>query len=141
MIVLLDQNILLDLFLNRAPWAADAATLWQAHVDGRIRAAVAAFTVPTMFYVLRRHADLAAARGAIQACVATLEIAPLEQPTLVLAESLNGPDFEDDLQLACAIQFNANAVITRDPNGFPNAPLPIWSPADLIARLPPTAPP
>lgn len=141
MIVQLDQNILFDLFMNRTPWAADAATIWQAHVDGRVRAAVAGFTLPTVFYVLRRHADRAQARTAIQMCISTLDIVPLEHSTLTLADSINGPDFEDDLQLACAMQFSADAVVTRDPRGFPNSTLPVWSPAELIARLPPAATP
>jgi predicted nucleic acid-binding protein len=95
MTVQLDQNIVLDLFLNRAPWAADAATIWQAHVDGRVRAAIAAFTLPTVFYIVRRHAGLATARAAVRACILTLDIAPVDHSTLVLAESLNGRDFED----------------------------------------------
>ena len=136
MIVQLDQNILLDLFLNCPPRAADAAAVWQAHVDGRVRAAAAAFTLPTVFYVVRRHTDLATARATIRACLATLDVAPVDRSTLVLAESLNGRDFEDDLQLACAVQIAADALITRDLGGFPNAP-----PADLIARLPPPAAP
>jgi predicted nucleic acid-binding protein len=33
--VLFDTNIILDLFLDRAPFADEAAKLWQANADGR----------------------------------------------------------------------------------------------------------
>jgi hypothetical protein len=32
---LLDISVILDLLLNRAPWAADAAFLWDAHWRAR----------------------------------------------------------------------------------------------------------
>ena len=51
---LLDTSVILDLFLNRVPWAADTAIIWDAHRQGRIEALVAAFAVPTIFYIVRQ---------------------------------------------------------------------------------------
>ena len=133
MIVLVDQNILLDVFLKRLPWANDSAAVWQAQLDGRIRAYIAAFTFPTLFYIIGKQTDRATALAAVKSCLATFEVAPVDRSTLVLAESLIGRDFEDDVQLACAMQVAARALL----NGFPNAPMAVWSPADLMARLPP----
>jgi predicted nucleic acid-binding protein len=53
--VLLDTSVLLDLLLNRSPWAADMAALWDAHRRGQIEAFLAAFAVPTVFYIIRRQ--------------------------------------------------------------------------------------
>ena len=58
---LLDTSVLLDLFLNRAPWAADMALLWDDHRQGQLKALVAAFAVPTIFYIVRKQAGLATA--------------------------------------------------------------------------------
>jgi predicted nucleic acid-binding protein len=138
-IVLVDQNTVLDVFLNRSPWAADAAAVWQAQVDGRVRAYVAAFTFPTLFYIVRKQTDRATALAAVRSCLATFEVAPVDHSTLALAASYNGRDFEDDLQLACAVQVSADALVSRDVNGFPAAPMPVWAPADLVTRLPPPA--
>jgi hypothetical protein len=77
--VLLDTSVLLDLLLNRSPWAADMATVWNAHRRGQIEAFLAAFTVPTVFYIVRRQTDLATARTAVADCLATLHIAPVDQ--------------------------------------------------------------
>ena len=46
---LLDTNVLLDLLLNRQPWAADAASIWDAHRQKKLAALVAAFAIPTIF--------------------------------------------------------------------------------------------
>ena len=133
---LLDTNVLLDLLLNRSPWAADAARLWDAHRNGQIRALVAAFSLPTIFYIVRKQGGLAAARTAVQACLTTLDIASTDQSTLRAAHALGGTDFEDDLQIARAIQAGVDAIVTRDPRGFAASPILELTPADVVASLP-----
>ena len=91
---LLDTNVLLDLFLNRLPWAADMAVIWDAHRQGQIKAFVAAFAVPTIFYIVRKQAGLATARTVLQACLSTLDIAPIDQATLLAAQAFSGGDLE-----------------------------------------------
>jgi predicted nucleic acid-binding protein len=133
--VLLDINVVLDVLLARQPWFADSSQVWDAHRNGQITAAVAAFAVPTVFYVLRRHADLSHAHDAVRICLATLEIVPVLRTTLELARSLAGSDYEDNLQLACAIEAHVDSIVTRDPTGYPGTTIPILTPADLLSRL------
>ncbi len=137
--VLLDTSVLLDLLLNRSPWAADMAAVWNAHRRSQIEAFLAAFAVPTVFYVIRKQTDLATARTAIADCLATLHVAPVDRAALLAAQAMPGSDFEDNLQIACAIHSGMDLIVTRDPRGFAHSPLPICTPADLAARL--TTPP
>lgn len=44
-------------------------------------------------------------------------------------------DFEDGIQLACATLDQLDAIVTRDLKDFSNSNLPIWTVADLLARL------
>jgi predicted nucleic acid-binding protein len=132
---LLDTSVVLDLLLNRLPWAPDAAVIWEAHRRHHVRAWIAAFTIPTIFYVVRKQAGIPAARTAVHACVTTLDIIPTEQATLVAAHALAGSDFEDDLQIACARQTGVDGIVTRDPKGFAASPIPVLTPADLAASL------
>jgi len=55
--VLFDTNIILDLFLDRQPFADHAAELWQANVDGRLEAFISAITPVNLFYIARRLKD------------------------------------------------------------------------------------
>ena len=132
---LLDTNVLLDLFLNRLPWAADMAVIWDAHRQGKIKALVAAFALPTIFYIVRRQAGLTTAQTVVRDCLSTLDIAPIDQTTLLAAQAPSGPDFEDDLQIACAVQAGVDAIVTRDPRGFAGSPIPVMAPADVVASL------
>jgi predicted nucleic acid-binding protein len=132
---LLDTSVLLDLFLNRLPWAADMAVIWDAYRQGQIRALVAAFAVPTVFYIARRQASLTTAQTVVQACLSTLDIATIDQATLLAAQAFSGLDFEDDLQIACAVRAGVDAIVTRDPRGFAASVIPILTPADLVVSL------
>jgi predicted nucleic acid-binding protein len=132
---LLDTSVVLDLLLKRLPWSADAAVIWDAHRNHQIRAWIAAFTIPTIFYIVRKQAGIPAARTAVQACLTTLDFIPTDQAILLAAHALAGSDFEDDLQIACAVQVGVDAIVTRDPKGFAASPIPIVTPADLAASL------
>jgi len=103
--VLLDMNVVLDVLLNRAPWVSDASAVWDAHRDGRISAHLAAFSLPTIFY------------------------------TLELARSQPLPDYEDNLQIACAIEAKLDAIVIRDLADFDQSPVPSMVPAELLKRL------
>lgn len=56
--ILLDINVLLDVFLARDPWLADSASVIQAGLDGTVTAPLSAAPVPTLFYLVRRNADV-----------------------------------------------------------------------------------
>src|SRR5438552_3143285 len=120
--VLLDTSALLDLLLNRSPWAADMAVVWNAHRQGQIEAFLATFAAPTVFTIIRKQTDLATARTAIADCLANLHIAPVDQAALLAAQAMPGPDFEDNVQIACASHTGVDVIITRGPRGFAHSP-------------------
>src|SRR5260370_33157253 len=135
---LLDLNVLLDLHLKRLPWATDAAAIWAAHKSGQIVAVCAAFSVPTIFYIIRQQTNLATAQTAVNVSLG-IEIAATDRAALLSAEAMPGSDFEDNLQIACAGQARLDGLVTPEPRGFAAAPIPVLTPADLVAAL--SAPP
>ncbi len=136
----LDLNVLLDLSLAREPWRAEAMSIWRANAEGRIEALISAASLPTLFYVARKTLGPAAGLRAVSAWASAATIVPVDRDAIEAALVGTGPDFEDNLQLACAVRAGADALVTRDPRGFPDAPLPVLSPADFLAGLPPPDP-
>jgi hypothetical protein len=59
--------------------------------------------------------------------LSTLDIAPIDRATLLAAQALSGPDFEDDPQIARAVQTGVDAIVTRDPRGFAASPIPVFA--------------
>lgn len=133
--VLLDINVLLDVFLARSEWLADSAAAVQAALDGRVSAHISAASLPTIFYLVRRNADLEKARAVLKECLKSLQILPVDRETLELAAAMPASDFEDNLLAACAQLAQVDAIVTRDPRGFAGSPVPTLSPAEFLARL------
>jgi hypothetical protein len=77
--VLLDLNVVLDVILNRQPWVAEARQVWNAHHAGEVEAYLAATEFTNMFYIVRRLAGEATARTAVQSCLATFGVFPVDQ--------------------------------------------------------------
>lgn len=134
--VLLDINIVLDVFLNRLPWLTNSQAIWQACDDGKITGYLAATTLTNIYYIVRRHMNIAVARDCVNICLEAFEICEINEAVLALAHSLNGNDFEDDVQIAGATFAGLDAIVTRDrANGFAHAKIDVLSPDDLLVRI------
>lgn len=66
-------------------------------------------------------------------------VVPVDVSSLRLAAVGPGNDFEDNLQVASAVEAKLDSIVTRDPRGFAGSPVPILTPAELLARLPKAA--
>jgi predicted nucleic acid-binding protein len=133
--ILLDTNVVLDVLLERVEWVADAEKIWQASRDGRLSSYISASAVTDLYYISRKLVGPEKSRKIIRDCLDVLEIVGVPRDHLEAAYALGGTDFEDDLQVVCAIGVPLDAIVTRDPEGFASSPIPVLSPAQLIAKL------
>jgi predicted nucleic acid-binding protein len=100
--VLVDTNVVLDLLLRRDPWLTDAKRFWDARDAGQVFVYILASIVTDVYYVCRKQVGKERALAAVQACLTGFEIVPVNQVLLQQALGLTGPDFEDNVQIACA---------------------------------------
>ncbi len=133
--VLLDTNVILDVLLQRQPWVREAAEIWQAEDEGRLAGFVPASALTDIYYVARRLTDATRARKSVSVCMAAFELCSVDRPLLERAYSLDGKDFEDDLQIACAESSGLVAVVTRDVDGFRESSIEVWTPAQCCQKL------
>ena len=132
---LLDTNVILDVLLDRPPWSTDAAALWQAKLDGRFVACVTATSLTDIFFITRRYANLEKAWQAVHTSLDQLSVIPVGIDELRLATTLDGNDFEDNLQIACAINRQLDLIVTRDLAGFPRNSISILTPQQMLLHL------
>lgn len=132
--VLFDLNVVLDLVLNRSPWVDDARPLAARVLAGEIGGYVAAISVATLFYIARRSVGNDQALRAVDLCLRTFEVAAVGQATLQYAAGMAGTDFEDNVQVAAALEAGLDLIVTRDAD-FTNQTLPVLAPADLERQL------
>lgn len=132
--VLLDTDVILDLLLDRAPFADAAAALWLAHEREQLNAYIAAITPINLFYIARKLRNEQAARQAVVELLATLNVCAIEQGTLNSAPSLPFRDYEDAVQHAAASAAGLEAIITRNVEDYSAATLPIFTPNEFIQQ-------
>jgi predicted nucleic acid-binding protein len=132
---LIDVNVLLDVLLNRGPWAADAREVWRANHGGRFKGHVASTAITNLFYIARRLAGRERAMQCVAHCLAAFDVVPVDASILVTAALLPGDDFEDNVSIRCAVAGGLDLIVTRDLDDFAGSPVPVLTPAALNARL------
>ncbi len=134
--ILLDTNVILDVLLNRDPWAANASEIWQRCDDGQVTGHIAASVLTDIYYVARRMTDRTRAVQSVQLCLQTFAICTIDRLIVETALRYDGLDFEDNILIACANQYQLDAIITRNPNDFQASSVPIYTPADWLVQFP-----
>lgn len=138
--VLLDTNVLLDALLRREPWGIPASALWRAIDRREIIGCVTSSSLTDIYYLSRIHIKRSGvialdARQIIRRCLDSLFVIGVGRDDLERAYLLGGPDFEDDLQVACATRLGLDAIVTRDRAGFVRSAVPVVSTQELVDRL------
>jgi predicted nucleic acid-binding protein len=134
-VVLIDLNILLDVLQKRAQFYEASARLLAAVELGKVSGLVAAHSLTTLFYLIRKDRSVADARATITNLLQFIEIAPVDQSTIEQALNLDYRDFEDAVQMISALQCKADYLITRNEKDYRPPLLPVLQPVDFLATL------
>lgn len=133
--VLFDTNVVLDLLLNREPFAPAAIQLF-AHVEqGEIRGVLGATTITTIYYLTAKVTDRATATAGLRSLIALFDVAPVTRAVIDMALGARTPDFEDAVLYEAGRLHAADVVVTRNPQHFYGSRLPIYTPIEFLAYL------
>ena len=132
---MIDLNILLDVLQKREPFYDTSANLLAAVETGRVGGYVAAHSITTLFYLIRKDRGMAEAKAVITNLLQFLKIASVDQVTIEQALNLEYPDFEDAVQMMSAVQCKVNCLVTRNVKDYQPALLPVMQPVDYLASL------
>jgi predicted nucleic acid-binding protein len=134
-IVLVDLNILLDVLQKREPFYEISAHLLAAIETGRVRGYMAAHSITTLFYLIKKDRSAAEARATITNLLQFMKIAPVDQSTLEQALNLDYHDYEDAVQMISAVQCKVDCLITRNVKDYQPALLSVLQPVDFLGTL------
>jgi predicted nucleic acid-binding protein len=133
--LLLDINVVLDVVLERDPWARPAAELLVALEKNQAKGFVAAHTLPTIYYVVAKSQDRDTATRAIHDLLRLLDVVPVEREDVYRALSLPLNDFEDAVQAAAALRIDAEYLVTRNELDSKGAAITTASPSTILSLL------
>jgi len=121
--VLFDINIVLDVLLDRKPYAEASAAAWAAVETGISEGVLAAHAVTTIHYLVRKEMSATKARRTISAILRVFGVASVDGAVIQEALQLSLSDFEDAVTAAAARLAGCNYIVTRDPRGFRGSPV------------------
>ncbi len=133
--VLIDLNILLDVLQKREPFYEISAALLAAVETGRVKGYVAAHSVTTLFYLIRKDRSAAEARATITNLMQFIKIAAVDQSTIEQALNLDYGDYEDAVQMISAVQCKAEYLVTRNVKDYQPALLTVLQPVEFMGTL------
>ncbi len=133
--VLFDTNVVLDVLLERQPYAPDAVWLFARTEQGRLDGFLGATTLTTVHYLVRKALGDAAARERIGILLQLFDVAPVTRAVLEDALTLPFGDFEDAVLHEAARHAGVEGIVTRNAPDFTQATLAVYTPAELRAAL------
>lgn len=133
--LLLDVNVLLDVLLDRDPWAESASALWAAVESGKARGFIPAHGVTTIHYLMRKARGGPFADRGVSDLLSVFGVARVDSAVLKAALALRFADFEDAVCAAAGGAARCDLLVTRDPAGFRGSPVEVASPGEALVRL------
>ena len=133
---LIDLNIILDVLLKRLPFYENSLAVWNLCLSKKRKGALAAHTIPTLWYILRKEYTDAQRRELLSALFDYFEISSLNKEKIESALNRSDfKDFEDCLQDECAIDVEADCIVTRNKQDFETARTKVYTPEEFIERF------
>lgn len=134
--ILVDTNILLDYVTEREPYGVSARRIIIACKEGRADGCIAAHSISNMFFILRKAFSVKERRELLQNLCTLFEVEGIDKAKIqsaLLNEDFS--DFEDCLQMECAISFHADYIVTRNPKDFEKSRIACISPEDFLRKI------
>ncbi|WP_414518715.1 PIN domain-containing protein [Nostoc sp. PCC 9305] len=89
-----------------------------------------------IFYIARRQTQsIELARQAVSSILAVLVICSVNRAILEAAFASGLADFEDAVQIYCAVAQSLDAIVTRYSQGFSNSAIPVFSVRQVLEQL------
>ena len=115
--VFFDTNIMLDLIQERQGYEACALIL-QRQEDGEIEVCLSVLSMANIAYVLRKTVPPFLVIPTLKQISSVVRIVQMDDAQLQQSLLMDGPDFEDILQLSCAIANECPVLLTHNPRDF-----------------------
>lgn len=140
MIVLLDTDVLIDLALDRAPYADAAAGLIDALEQKPGSAFVAWHSLSNFYYMVAPSQGKHQTRDFLLDLARFVHVAPTTTESLLFAGRLDLQDFEDAImQVAAAVACQATVIATRNIRDYRRSPEPQAVLSELLSAEPPAS--
>jgi predicted nucleic acid-binding protein len=132
----LDTNILMDIVFERPICLDVESKILQIAYKGQAKVAISSLSLVNTIYVAKKYGktdeNVKTTLFALSKLIDVIDIRGND----AVGTLVNGwKDYEDGLQYCCAVNYNADFIITRDKKGFLSSNLPVHTPQEFIDMI------
>jgi predicted nucleic acid-binding protein len=130
-----DTSVVLDVLLERAPFAEAARQLWAAVETGRVEGVIAAHALTTVWYLVAESKSPISARGVVALVARVFGVATVDTAVVKRALQLDFKDLEDAVCAAAAEEAHCDVIVTRNSKDFGSSPVRTVDPITALALV------
>ena len=131
--VFVDTDVLLDLYIQRQPHHDLALRLFTRLKRDKTRCYTSGVVIANIYYILTRLMDRQYAIDKVRKLRRLVSIATLDQAMIDAAVASGMRDFEDSIQLHCAIGNRIKTLITRNTADYPKGLIRVADPGQYLS--------
>lgn len=129
--VLIDTNVILDVWLAREPFLQDSARILSAAEKSQITGIICPTTITTLHYLVKKEKGDSKARNLLQDLLRICEVGSLRKPEIEAALQSRMRDFEDAVIESVALESRADVIATRNLSDFRYSGVPAKEPHQI----------
>lgn len=133
--VLIDTNVIIDMAIQREPFAKASTQVMFLAQAGQFQGYVSASVISDLHYILRKHTGRAASLAFLRRLVTICDVAAVGKISIESALVSRFKDFEDAVQNQIAVANGIGTIVTRNVKDFRQSSLQIVTPDQLIEML------
>lgn len=133
--VLVDTNVVLDVFLARQPFVLSSAKVFGLVEQSRVEGYLCATTLTTVDYLLAQSFGATERLEAMRKLLALFEVALVNRPVIEEALQSRITDFEDAVLEQSARLAGVEAIVTRNTVDFRRSCLKTLAPDELCVMV------
>ena len=134
--VLIDTDVILDLFFDRKPFSNDAAEVFNLCAEKKIRGYTTPVIISNVYYLLTKTAKHEVIIEKIKQLLTIIDIIKIDKTAVLNALNSDFKDFEDALQNFSAIETKQiQIILTRNIKDFKKSKLAIVTPKTYLKGI------
>jgi len=134
--IFLDTNILVDLIADRRPFSKYAIEIFDAAESKKINLFTSSHSIATTYYLLKKYKDDKTLRSIVLDLFDYMIVVPVDASILMKGLRSKHKDFEDSIQIHCAMNIeNISCIVTRNIKDFKASEVTVLAPDEFCATL------
>lgn len=130
--IFIDTNIIVDVLSDRKPYSSYSIPIFQKAEALKYQLYASSHSIATTHYLLKRYVSEEIIRDLLLKIMSKIQVIPVDEQILKTAFLSKHKDFEDAIQIACALSIpKMDCIVTRNVKDFKLSTIPVYSPDQL----------